>query len=92
MFLLDFFPILPFALETPMLTGLVSCTLFYLRWTGTNFHTKTSLMFNSIPPPFPNLGKRAALEDIPPSRRQKIEPPEPSVKGKPPYNGGTMHL
>ena len=35
----NLFPILPIALETPMLTGLVLCALFYLRWTGTNFHT-----------------------------------------------------
>ena len=37
-----------------------------------------------IPRPFPILGKGAALEDIPPSCRQKIEQPGPSVKGKPP--------
>lgn len=28
---------------------------------------------------------------IPPSRRQNVKQPGPSVKGKPPYNGGAMH-
>ena len=36
-------------------------------------------------PPFPILGEGAAVEDIPPSRRQRIEQPGPSVKGNPPY-------
>ena len=45
-------------------------------------------MFNPIPHPFPRLGKGAALEDIPPSHRWKIEQPGPPVKGTPPINGG----
>jgi len=34
------------------------------------------------------MGKGAALEDMPSPCRRKIEQPEPSVKGRPPINGG----